>query len=281
MKDDTQTTTEADFKFTRPDLGYLHSGIYHLWNCLPRRMGSPDVYNTYTIMALACGEDIEGLPHDDPRRKFIRRMTVKQCLMIADAVLEDPGGNPSRFNPLALLHRGSSHIKPALAWARVIRFHINHQHLRHLLVEACIHEDRRIQAERREALKKKAAEKRQDAVRYQITEQEARRRHAVGHMTRKHGRRHGENLRAYLEGRSLPYPYRCTVCGFITKHEDGLRAHVAGKHGDHPRSEAVGEVMITPIGVDAALLEVGLRIVGARPGTGTPAPANKDRETLT
>lgn len=255
--DDVQTTTEADFKFTRtgvrqvrPDLGCLHSGIYHLWNSLPRKMGSPDVYNTYTIMALACGEDIESLPHDDPRRKFIRRMTVEQCLMIADAVLEDPGGNPSRFNPLALLHRGSSHIKLAQSWATVIRFHIKNQHLRHLLVEACIHEDRRIQAERREAARIRA-EKRRAVKREEALRQERQKRHRirtdVTYVTRRYGKRHGENLRAHLEGRSLPYPYRCTVCGFITSNEHGMRAHVTGKHGDHAREEPAGEVLTGPV----------------------------------
>ncbi len=287
MKDSTADTSGTD-TWVRPHLGYLRSGIYHLWDSLPRRMGSPDVYSTYYVMALACDVDLEGLPYEDPKRKFIRKMTTEQCLMIAEAVLEDPGGNPSRFNPLALLHRGSSHIKSAQSWATVIRLHVKHQHLRHLLVEACVHMNTQAEA-RRVAEEKKAArlaaEKRQDAVRYEVQRQETQRRHqtriAVGHMTRQHGRRHGENLRAYLEGHSLPYPYRCTVCGKITKHEDGLRAHVAAKHGDRPRSEAVGEVMITPIGVDATLRDVGLRIVGARPGTGTPAPANKDQETLT
>jgi hypothetical protein len=272
--------TDFDLRWVGPHLGYLRSGIYHLWNSLPRRMGSPDVYSTYSVMALACGVDLEGLSSDDPKRKFIRKMTAEQCLMIADAVLEDPGGNPSRFNPLALLHRGSSHITLAQSWATAIRLHVKHEHQRHLLVEACVHMN--TQAEARRVVEEKeaqrlAAEKRRDAADRLETQRRHQARMAIRACSGRHGRRHAENLRAYLNGDSLPYPYRCTVCGKITKDVYGLGMHVADKHDQTLGRDVEAEIMITPIGADAALRSVGLMVTVLRedaPDTDGPPPGH-------
>ena len=70
-------------RYDRPHLGVLRSAIYYLWKYLPRHMGSPDRFSTYYVMGLTVGVDTDRLGPNDPQRKFIRRMSVEQCLALA------------------------------------------------------------------------------------------------------------------------------------------------------------------------------------------------------
>jgi hypothetical protein len=220
-------------RYDRPHLGVLRSAIYYLWKYLPRHMGSPDRFSTYYVMGLTVGVDTDRLGPNDPQRKFIRRMSVEQCLALAKALLEDPGGNPSRFNPLALLHRSGSHVKEAVVLAGLIQRHIEDESGRHVLVYTMALHDKWAQDDAQREQKRKDWEKARKAKEATShIERTERDYDELEALARRFGRRHAENHMAHKADEFLPYPYRCGVggCRFVSAVESGLHAHLVSKH---------------------------------------------------
>ena len=265
---DTDTLGGVDI-YERPHIGMLHSAVYHLWRSLPREVRG---FSTYNVMGLICGVDVES--HRGPSKwdpsvaeerdpndptLFMRRMSIEQCAEIADAVLNEPSGIPSRFNPKALLHICAICSIDGHEWARLIEQHINEPDQRHVLVALIsekeeakrpdpIHRKRLTGAPRVDVPIKtytdgrsletfKAFVKREEDEAARKAAQKAKRRRWK-RLKRKEERRKENAYEASL-GNRLPFPFACAKCGFLTNHTDLLWDHVR-ECRDVDRKKVVG-----------------------------------------
>ena len=206
-----------------PNIALLHQATHFLWASLPHNMKG---YTAYGVMGLACGVDVVDVVEGDPNHvsaHFMRNMTLDQCAEIAMAVLEDPGGIPSRFNPLALLHQCSSHLHNSRYWAELICVHIHDPDRGYELYNVFAKIDRASAVESARVVEKKRVIKQEQET--ALVEKGARKRDLQGH-------RKAENSRAAEEGRSLPYPHVCPepLCKFVTAEACSIRAHIEAKH---------------------------------------------------
>lgn len=257
---DTDTLGGVDI-YERPHIGMLRSAVYHLWDSLPREVRG---FNTYSVMGLICGVDVDALrgpsrawvagerDPNDPTL-YMRRMSIEQCAEIADAVLNEPSGIPSRFNPKALLHICAICSIDGHEWARLIEQHINDPGQRHVLVALIsekneaerpdpAHRKRLTGAPRvdvpvktydggrsleafkafvkreEEAAARKAARKAARAAR------KAAKRKAIWGKNMEERRK--DNAHAAYHGNRLPFPFACVKCGFLTNGTSHLWEHV-------------------------------------------------------
>ena len=267
---DDQTTTGiggVDI-YERPHIGMLHSAVYHLWDSLPREVRG---FKTYNVMGLICGVDVEDyrrpsrdmdwdplvVGERDPNDPtlFMRRMSIEQCAEIADAVLNEPSGIPSRFNPKALLHICAICSIDGHEWARLIEQHINEPDQRHLLVDRITEENGALAAPpprkrflrgaprievpvkpyeppdhwKREGWRPpleafKDFVKREEEAAARKAAWKAKKREAINRKSNLE--RQKDNAYAASTGDRLPFPFACAKCGFLTHGTSRLWEHV-------------------------------------------------------